>query len=358
MQLETLFTEMADALRTKEETTDKISAESFPQRIKDLKVLDTTDATATANDIVAGKIAYANGKRVIGTIIDNGALEYTPSNEEQIIPAGKTSGGVVKKINSEELVITPSTEEQIKEGLFNKVIVGPMLDTSDATATAEDILKNKTAYVNGEKVIGVKEVGEDIVQYATSISFRDNTGLTDVKNLDVRSMSSLSLAFQNCTNLKSVSIKNTQKLTSLTRLFYGCSSLESFEIEDTSKVQLIDYLCWGCTSLETAPEMNLSNLSSINNSACQNVFNGCTNLKNVPVYNIPNPTTMYRMFYNCPNLTDESLNNILLTCISAIKVASTIKTLKDIGLSQDQATRCQSLSNYEAFVAAGWVTGY
>ena len=66
MQLESLFTEMADALRTKEETTSKISAESFPQRIKDLKVLDTTDSTATADDLLLGRIAYAIGKRIIG----------------------------------------------------------------------------------------------------------------------------------------------------------------------------------------------------------------------------------------------------------------------------------------------------
>ena len=114
MQLNELFTEMAEALRTKEDTTNKISAESFPQRIKDLKVLDTTDATVTSDDVVAGKIAYANGKRVIGTVIDNGKLEYIPSDEDQFIPAGKTSGGIVKAINSEEIIITPKTESQVK----------------------------------------------------------------------------------------------------------------------------------------------------------------------------------------------------------------------------------------------------
>ena len=34
------------------------------------------------------------------------------------------------------------------------------------------------------------------------------------------------------------------------------------------------------------------------------------------------------------------------------------KTLKYIGLTEEQATICQSLSNYQAFTNAGWTTGY
>ena len=66
---------------------------------------------------------------------------------------------------------------------------------------------------------------------------------------------------------------------------------------------------------------------------------------------------MTLIFKDCPNLSDESLNNILAMCKNATSYTNT-KTLAYIGLTSAQATKCTTLSNYSTFTAAGWTTGY
>lgn len=91
-----------------------------------LDILDTGDATATPNAIVAGYSAYVGGKKIYGTLI----------------PYNWGGGNVTDP--------TYGT------------------DTSDATATSADIVYGKTAYANGVKLYGTLQNSDVKELYAIS----------------------------------------------------------------------------------------------------------------------------------------------------------------------------------------------
>lgn len=122
---------------------------------------------------------------------------------------------------------------------------------------------------------------------------------------------------------------------------------------DVSAVTEIRYLFSGLYGLKKAPTMNTSHITN-----AQQLFNQCESLVTVPVYDFSSLTgnNNYNMFGSCRSLSNESLNNIMQMCIGMTGVSN--KNLKYMGISSTQATTCQSLSNWSAFISAGWSTGY
>ena len=107
--------------------------------------INTNDATAVASDILTTKTAYVKGNKITGTMANQGAKTFTPSASQQTSGAGYYSS---VKCNA----VSNLSAENIKKGVSVGGVTGTY--TNDATATASDILTNKTAYVNGSKVTG------------------------------------------------------------------------------------------------------------------------------------------------------------------------------------------------------------
>lgn len=107
----------------------------------------------------------------------------------------------------------------------------------------------------------------------------------------------------------------------------------------------------GLSNLTEIPEMDTSNVTDFTN-----MFQGCSKLKTVPQLDLSQATVANNMFQGCSQLTSESLNNILASLTNATNITN--KTLSAVGLTQAQAQTCTTLSNYAAFKAAGWKTGY
>ena len=60
-----------------------------------IKYYNTTDCTTINSNVLSGNIYYNNNGKQIGTMPNNGELNYNVSTSEQTIPAGYTSGGTV-----------------------------------------------------------------------------------------------------------------------------------------------------------------------------------------------------------------------------------------------------------------------
>ena len=171
-------------------------------------------------------------------------------------------------------------------------------------------------------------------------------------NLDTSNVTRMNNTFSNCRNLITIPTINTSNVVDMNGMFSMCASLTTVPLLDTSNVTDMTCMFSGCSSLTTIPQLDTSNVTNMNN-----MFDMCPALVSLPQLNTSNVTNVYYLFHQCPNLSNESLNNILAMCIGATKITSN-KTLNYIGLSQTQAQICTTLSNWSAFVSAGWSTGY
>lgn len=154
-----------------------------------IEALDTTDATATTTDIAKGKTAYVGGSKVIGALtapsFKTAKPEYRAVTSGMLmhyidLTADPSTDGIIR--TSDQVTVSASADDfgdasasdVVKGVTFTSIhglkLVGtrtPSPDTSDATATATDIAKGKTAYVNGSKVIGTYEPPTFISQEKT-----------------------------------------------------------------------------------------------------------------------------------------------------------------------------------------------
>lgn len=317
MTLIQLFTNIANAIRAKTGSSETIKAENFPTEIADITTgTDTSDANAEPINIRKDKTAYVNGQKITGTLP---VLTYpiNPDNpsdyDYQFIEASTakstTRNNTTYIMGAYQIAAQKDPDSWMFEGNRKmKMGISQSLIASAISLNANQIKKN-------EEVLGVTGTYEGESSTST----------------------------------------NNAKILPRTGGYFNIAQFiqEIDDNYDVSAVTNIKQLFTSCFALIKAPTMNTSHITN-----AQNLFNQCESLVTVPNYNFSSLTgnNNYNMFNGCTVLSNESLNNILATCITMTGVTN--KTLKYMGLSSTQATTCQSLSNWNDFVTAGWTSGY
>ena len=266
--IKTIFTNIANAIREKKGTTTKYLPENMSAEISTIETgIDTSDATATPNDILLDKTAYANGEKIVGTI-------PTYNNEHE--------NGYVQ-INALKKLLDARKSAKY---LF-----------SDYQGTSIDDL---IQYSDTENVTDMERM------------FNGCSNLQRIPQLDTSNVASMNDMFIYCSKIQIIPKLDTSNVTNMSQMFYQCGKLQTIPQLDTSKVTTMYYMFRDCYNLQTIPQLNTSNVTDMSN-----MFNGCTKLQTIPQLNTSNVTNMYGMFIYCKKIeTIPQLNTSNVTNMS------------------------------------------
>ena len=308
-------------------------------------IIAPTQFTANADNLY-NSIAYGKNGTINGNITTNVSNSFADINAE-----------IYSKIQQAYDNMKPKviTDDGVANGIIDKNIYfipvnangELLLDTSNVTNMSS--MFNQCTNLTTIPLLDTSNVTNMSSMFITC------TNLTTIPTLDTSKVTNMSNMFVDCNNLTNIPALNTSKVTSMYSMFIRCTNLTTIPTLDTSSVTNMSYMFSDCTNLTTVPTLNTSKATDMSY-----MFSGCTNLTTIPTLDTSSVTSVSsicQMFLNCESLTDTSLNNILQMCAN-ITIQSSNKTLKYIGLTEEQATKCTTLDNYTAFTNAGWTTGY
>lgn len=177
--------------------------------------------------------------------------------------------------------------------------------------TNNKIWKLDNKWVNKPDVVPPEPVPANTIRVKFASGYTPTMGdtqtLVDSTNniWDIHKERTFSTLFYDNTNLLEVIDANSSNITSTAYMFNGCSSLTTVHLFDTSNVTTMQSMFQGCSSLTTVPLFNTSNVDSIDAMLwnCVNVESGALALYQQASTQTNPPIQHTYTFRNCGSNT-------------------------------------------------------
>ena len=250
--LSQFLTDVADAIRTKKETTEPIPAANFDTEILSIETgsQENLQEQLDAQDLIIQQLQEE--------LSDKAIYDCNYYNARLVPVNGKITSYITA--------------------------ISKQLDTSNVT-NMQAMFKDCTSLTT---------IPELNTSSATTMNnmFSGCTNLTTIPLLNTDKVYDMSYMFSSCRNLTTIPELNTSNVTKMYQMFEGCTNLTTIPLLNTGKVTDMDSMFKDCTSLTTIPLLDTSNATRTSN-----MFYGCTSLTTIPLLDTSKVTSMYSMFW-------------------------------------------------------------
>lgn len=353
--LKNYLTDVANAIREKTKTTDKIKASEFDDKIRGISgaseqwewalnnVINFSSANPTFfknNTYLKVMPNYFNEECVK---ITNWSNAFNGCSNLVDIDIDTSAG---TNFTSTFRACTKLTDESIKNLNFNKMTNGFAMFGYGTKITRLPRFNHEIIINMGEMfwASSLSDLGEEDLNFP-NVTNADyifgQTQITKVPNLFLPKATTAKGLFQNCSKLNNF-LQNLDipKVTTVYQLFKGCTSLTEIGSIEAPLATISNDMFSGCTNLVSIGNVSLDSTTNTNG-----FLTNCTNLKTIGVLSVPKVKSLGNPFKGCSNL--ESIGEFNVSSATSLPPFTDSTNLKSIDFvnSTSKVTNFSELFN-------------